>query len=123
MITDHNFGPPSNLQIDHVTSRSFRVTWSEPSVRYDATVRIDNYEVRVFGCQENSTISTHTHRSTDPAGYEQGSLCPNYRYRVEVSAVVAGVEGPTAECFIQTNEDGEINTAMHVIRYYYSRDL
>jgi hypothetical protein len=115
MITDHNFGPPFNLQVDHVTSRSFRVTWSEPSVRYSATLRIDNYKVQVF--KESRTISNVT---IDQARFESNSkLYPNSRYQVEVSAVVAGVQGPTADYFIQTNEDGEINTAIHVILYYY----
>ena len=107
-ITDHNFGPPLNLQVDRVTSRSFRVTWSEPSVRYNTTVHINNYEVTVFGYQERTTISSLTRTFTDPAEYEQRFLHPNYRYRIELSAAVAGVPGPTADyIIIQTSEDGE----------------
>ena len=107
MITDQNFGPPLNLQVDRVTSHSFRVTWSEPSVHYmyKTTVRIDNYEVRVF--QGNGTILISSD-NIDPAEYEQeGSLHPNSRYRIEVWATVARVPGPIADCIVQTSEDGE----------------
>ena len=72
-------------------------------------MRIDNYEVRVFGYQENRTISNLTFGSIDPAGYEQRSLHPNYRYWIEVLATWAGVPGPTADYIVQTSEDGEIN--------------
>ena len=107
-IIDQNFGPPSNLQVDHLTSQSFRVTWSEPSVRYNTAVRIDNYEVRVFGYQESRTISNLTFSANGPARYEQRSLHPNYRYRVEVlGATVDGVQGPTADYIVRTSEDGE----------------
>ena len=80
-------------------------------------MHIDNYEVRVFGYQESRTISSVTFRATDPARYEQGSLHPNYRYRIEVLATVAGVPGPIADYFVQTSEDGEINSTG---RYSYS---
>jgi hypothetical protein len=72
-------------------------------------VLIDNYKIRVFGYEEDREISSPTFRSTDQAGYEQGSLRPNSRYRVEALAVVAGVQGPTANYSVQTSEEGEIN--------------
>ena len=105
LITDHNFGPPSNLQANRVTSRSFRVTWSEPSVRYDTTVHIDNYQIRVFDYQENRTISGHTY--TGQYYHEEGSLHPNYDYQIKVSATVAGIHGPVASHSVQTSEDSK----------------
>ena len=105
MITDHNFGQPSSLQANRITSRSFRVTWGEPSVRYDATVRIDSYRIRVFDYQENRTISSLSY--TQQYYHEEGSLHPNYRYQIEVSATVAGIHGPVASHSVQTNEDSK----------------
>ena len=104
MITDHTFGPPSNLQVDHLTSNSFRVTWSEPTVRYNVSVHVDNYQIQVFDYQENRTVSGPTF--TRLYYYEQRSLHPNYRYQIEVSAIVAGVQGPVAAYSVQTDENG-----------------
>ena len=105
MTTDHAFGSPSNLQTDHVTSSSFRVTWGEPSVRYGTSVLIDSYQIRVFDYQENRTISNNTY-TTRLYYHEQGSLHPNYRYLIEVSAIaVAGTRGPVASHSLQTSED------------------
>ena len=106
MTTDHNFGPPSNLQANRVTSRTFRVIWSEPTIRYNSTRRIDNYQVRVFDYQENRTISSRTY-TQQYSDHEEGSLHPNYHYQIDVSAIVAGARGPVASYSIQTSEDSK----------------
>ena len=105
LTTDHNFGPPSNLQANRVTSHTFRVTWSEPSVRYNTAMRIDSYQIRVFDYQENRTISSRTY--TRQYYHEEGSLHPNYRYQIEVLAMVAGIHGPVASHSVQTSEDSK----------------
>ena len=104
----HNFGSPSNLQVDHVTSRSFRVTWGEPSIRLGESICIAVYHIEVFDHQENGTISGHTYWYSQQFYYhEQGSLHPSYRYQIEVSAIVADIQGPITTHSVKTSEDSK----------------
>ena len=102
----HNFSSPSNLQVDRVNSSSFRVTWSVPSVRLNASIRIDGYHIEVFDHQENGTIYRHTYPYSQQC-HEQGSLHPSYQYQIEVSAIVADIQGPIATHSVKTSEDSK----------------
>lgn len=99
----HNFSSPSNLQVDHVTSRSFRVTWDVPSIRLDESIHIDEYHIEVFDHQENGTISNRTYQYSHPFYF----LHPSYWYQIEVSAIVADIQGPTATHSVKTSEDSK----------------
>ena len=102
----HNFGSPSNIQIDHVTSHNFTVTWGEPIVRHGASICINGYHIEVFSDQENSTIFNHSYTQEDYS-HNQESLHPNYRYEIQVSAIVAEMQGPIATHSVKANEDSK----------------
>ena len=119
--TDHNFGPPFNLQADHVTSTTFNVTWSEPKIRIgsDSIHIIKHYLIQVFDCQANTII----YNNISTARYFEGrSLHPNYHYRINVSAVtVASVSGPVTYYTVQTKEAGKLgfNNIIIIPAYHY----
>ena len=115
--TDHIFGPPFNLQADHVTSTTFNVTWSEPNIRIEDPIHIKHYLIQVFDCQANTTI----YNNISTVRYFEGrSLHPNYHYRINVSAVtVASVSGPVTYYTVQTKEAGKLGFNNIPAYHYY----
>ena len=99
-ITAAPAGPPQELKVVLITSRSLKLSWFPPLLQ-DHNGIIREYRIRVTDVQTGNTVelvSTSTSITIQP-------LHPYYVYHCNVAAYTIA-EGPYAAVEVQTPEDG-----------------